>query len=64
MEILYHLKDFSSMGFSEVIQKIPFYFKAMKRLENEVLKRGTKTAIFVDFQDFNLRLAGNSLSME
>lgn len=57
MEILYHLKDFSSMGFSEVIQKIPFYFKAMKKLEDEVLKRGTKTAIFVDFQDFNLRLA-------
>lgn len=57
MELLYHLKDFSSMGFSEVIQKIPFYFKAMNQLEDEVLRRGTKTAIFVDFQDFNLRLA-------
>ena len=57
MELLYHLKDFSSMGFSEVIQKIPFYCKALKRLEAEVDKRGTKTAIFVDFQDFNLRLA-------
>lgn len=57
VELLYHLKDFSSMGFSEVIQKIPFYFKAMKRLENEVIKRGTKTAILIDFQDFNLRLA-------
>lgn len=57
MELLYHLKDFSSMGFSEVIQKIPFYFKAMNLLEAEVIKRGTKTAIFVDFQDFNLRLA-------
>lgn len=57
VEILYHLKDFSSMGFSEVIGKIPFYFKALKRLENEVVKRGTKTAILIDFQDFNLRLA-------
>ncbi|HXH75813.1 MAG TPA: lipid-A-disaccharide synthase [Bacteriovoracaceae bacterium] len=57
MEILYHLKDFSSMGFSEVIKKIPFYFKALRHLEDEVLKRGTKTAIVVDFQDFNLRLA-------
>lgn len=57
VELLYHLKDFSSMGFSEVIQKIPFYFKALKCLENEVKKRGTTTAIVIDFQDFNLRLA-------
>lgn len=57
VEILYHLKDFSSMGFSEVIKKIPFYFSSLKTLEAEVLKRGTKTAILVDFQDFNLRLA-------
>jgi lipid-A-disaccharide synthase len=57
MELLYHLKDFSSMGFSEVIHKIPFYFKALKHLEAEVVKRGTKTAILVDFQDFNMRLA-------
>ncbi len=57
VELLYHLKDFSSMGFSEVIGKIPFYFKALKKLENEVVRRGTKTAIVIDFQDFNLRLA-------
>lgn len=58
MELLYHLKDFSSMGFSEVIHKIPFYFRALNALEAEVIKRGTKTAILIDFQDFNLRLAG------
>lgn len=57
VELLYHLKDFSSMGFSEVIGKIPFYFKALKRMEEEVIRRGTKTAILIDFQDFNLRLA-------
>jgi lipid-A-disaccharide synthase len=57
VELLYHLKDFSSMGFSEVIQKIPFYFNALKRLENEVIRRGTRTAILIDFQDFNMRLA-------
>jgi lipid-A-disaccharide synthase len=57
VELLYHLKDFSSMGFSEVVGKIPFYFSALKKLENEVIRRGTKTAIVIDFQDFNLRLA-------
>tara|TARA_R110000868_G_scaffold282927_2_gene543270 strand:- start:1290 stop:2435 length:1146 start_codon:yes stop_codon:yes gene_type:complete len=57
MELCYHLKDFSSFGFSEVVSKIPFYFKALKHLENEVKKRKCKVAILIDFQDFNLRLA-------
>lgn len=56
-ELLFHLRDFSSMGFSEVIHKIPFYLRALKRLEDEVINRGTKTAILIDFQDFNMRLA-------
>lgn len=56
-ELLFHLNDFSSFGFSEVITKIPFYFKAMSRIIEEVEKRGTRVAILIDFQDFNLRLA-------
>ncbi len=56
-ELLYHLRDFSSMGFTEVIGKIPFYWRALNRLEAEVKRRGTRTAILVDFQDFNMRLA-------
>ncbi len=57
VELLHHLKEFPSMGLSEVVGKIPFYSKALKRIESEVLKRKTKTAILVDFQGFNLRLA-------
>lgn len=57
MELMYHLKDFSSMGFSEVIGKIPFYFKALDRIEAEVIRRGTKVAILIDFQGFNMRIA-------
>ncbi|TDJ04896.1 MAG: lipid-A-disaccharide synthase [Deltaproteobacteria bacterium] len=57
MELKYHLRDFSSWGFSEVIKKLPFYIKALKNIEQEALKRKTKTAILIDFQDFNLRLA-------
>ncbi len=57
LELLYHLRDFSSMGFTEVIGKIPFYWRALTRLETEVQERGTRTAILVDFQDFNMRLA-------
>jgi lipid-A-disaccharide synthase len=57
MELLYHLKDFSSWGISEVIAKIPFYKKALKRIVDEVVARDCKTAILIDFQEFNLRLA-------
>lgn len=57
MELKYHLKDFSSMGFSEVIGKIPFYRNALNSLTAEAKRRNTTDAILVDFQDFNLRLA-------
>lgn len=57
VDLLYHLKDFSSMGFSEVIGKIPFYAKALKHIEGEVIRRKTKVAILIDFQGFNMRLA-------
>lgn len=57
LELLYHLNDFSSWGYSEVFKKIPFYLNAMKNIENEVLVRGCKVAILVDFQSFNLKLA-------
>lgn len=58
LELLYHLKDFSSWGYSGVITKIPFYLNAMKAILEEVDRRGTKTAILVDYQSFNLKLAG------
>lgn len=57
MEIMFHLKDFSSWGVTDVIAKIPFYLNARKQLLNEVKKRKCKVAILIDFQDFNLSLA-------
>lgn len=58
VELLYHLNDFSSWGYSEVILKIPFYKKAMETILFEVKKRNCKVAILIDFQSFNLKLAG------
>lgn len=57
MDLVYHLKEFSSWGISEVISQIPFYLKAMKNLEKLCEERQTKVAILVDFQTFNLKLA-------
>lgn len=57
VEVIYHLNQFSSMGFSDVILKIPFYYKALNYFVDETKKRETTSAILIDFQDFNLRLA-------
>lgn len=57
VELIYHLNDFSSMGITEVVGKIPFYLKAMNHLISEVKKRNCKTAILVDFQGFNLKIS-------
>jgi lipid-A-disaccharide synthase len=57
VELLYHMNDFSSIGISNVIGKIPFYMKAMSHILDEVKKRKVKTAILIDFQTFNLKLA-------
>lgn len=57
MDLLYHLKDFSGIGISEVLSKIPFYYKALDVILSEVDRRKTKTAILIDFQGFNLKLA-------
>lgn len=57
VELKYHLKDFSGIGISEVLSKIPFYYKALDIIVEEVKARGTQTAILIDFQGFNLKLA-------
>ncbi|MBF0362293.1 MAG: lipid-A-disaccharide synthase [Oligoflexia bacterium] len=57
VELLYHLKDFSGWGISEVLTKIPFYLLAMKKILSEVKSRDCKMAILIDFQEFNFQLA-------
>lgn len=57
VELLYTTTNFSSVGITEVLGKLPFYFKAMDHILDEVKKRNCKTAILVDFQGFNLKLS-------
>ena len=57
LELCYHLNDFSTWGYSEVIKKIPFYKEALKNILEEVRRKNCKTAILVDFQSFNMKLA-------
>lgn len=57
VELLFHLKNFGSMGISDVLGKIPYYFSAMDKIVKNAIKKNTEAAILIDFQDFNLRLA-------
>lgn len=57
VKLLYHLKDFSSIGLAEVVGKIFFYLKAEKKILEEVNRSGCKAAILIDFQEFNFRMA-------
>ena len=56
MKLLYHLKDFSGWGIGEILTKIPFYMKALKVLERQAVASGTKYAVLIDFQEFNMIL--------
>lgn len=57
VEVLQDYHGFASIGFGlDVIKKIPYYFKVMDRMCDEVVKRGCKTAILVDYQGFNLKI--------
>lgn len=56
VEIKYSLRDFSSMGFTDVLKKIFFYKKVRTEIINEIIQRNTKLAILVDFQGFNMSL--------
>lgn len=57
VETLYDTSEFSGIGISEVLAKIPFYYRAMDRILTEVKRRETRVAILIDFQGFNLKLA-------
>ena len=57
MELTYHLRSFATMGFINVLAKLPFYYHALNHLAKEAVRRKCRYAILVDFQDFNLRLA-------
>lgn len=57
VELLYHLNDFSSWGVSGVLTRIPFYYKALNKIEKEIMSRDCRVAILIDFQTFNLELA-------
>ncbi|MCX8009952.1 MAG: lipid-A-disaccharide synthase [Ignavibacteria bacterium] len=57
VELLYHIKDLSFLGFIEVIKHIPFLRRIKKELLEHLQKRNVKKIILIDYPGFNLSFA-------
>ena len=60
VELLHTLDEFSVLGFSEVIGRLPFFFRVLAELR--ALFRAEPPDVFIplDFPDFNLRAAAHA----
>lgn len=56
-ELLYSTREFSVLGFTEVVRRLPFFFGALRRMRREAAVRRPAAAVLIDFPGFNLRLA-------
>ncbi|RMD89726.1 MAG: lipid-A-disaccharide synthase [Calditrichaeota bacterium] len=57
MHLLFHVQDMAVMGFSEVVSKLPFFYKVRIKLLQEIKKRNPDLLILIDYPGFNIRLA-------
>ncbi len=64
MELLYHIRDMSMMGFIEVIRHLPFIKKVMNTTMEWVQNNNPDAAILIDYPGFNLRLARKLSAMD
>ncbi|MEE9289266.1 MAG: lipid-A-disaccharide synthase, partial [Bacteroidota bacterium] len=57
MELVYHVKELSVMGFLEVLSKLPVLRSVQKTLAGLLRYRRPDLVVLIDFPGFNLRLA-------
>lgn len=57
VETIVRSDDFSVVGLPEIARALPMFWKAFQTLKNEAVRREPDAVIFVDFPDFNLKLA-------
>ncbi len=60
MNLVYHIRDFSFMGFIEVLGHLPFIRQAMKRLERLLAERRPEAVVLIDYPGFNLRFGAKA----
>lgn len=57
LKCLLPMEEFQLMGISEVIKKIPKILKNLRFVRNKILACNPKAVIFIDYPDFNIRMA-------
>ena len=57
LELLYHIKELSTIGFIDVIKKYGFFRKVLKECLKKVKEIEPDVVILVDYPGFNLRFA-------
>lgn len=55
MELIYHIREFSFMGFVEVLGHLPFIRSVFKRMEGLLADRRPDLLVLIDYPGFNLR---------
>jgi lipid-A-disaccharide synthase len=57
MELMYHVRELSFMGFAEVLGHLPFIRSVMRKLEDLLFRRRPDAVVLIDYPGFNLRFA-------
>lgn len=57
VELVYHISDSAVMGFSEILFKIPAFYKKLFHLRSIAIEQRVDGVLLVDFAEFNVRLA-------
>jgi len=57
VDLIYSLKDFAFLGFSEVLRHLPFIFGVFRELDRTLERDRPDVIILIDYPGFNIRLA-------
>ncbi len=57
VELLADFREIAVMGFAEVLSKVPFFLRLLKRVVHEMRARRTNLVLPIDYPGFNMRLA-------
>lgn len=60
VELLADLGELAVMGFAEVVSRLPYFARLMRRLTAELPRRGVDLVLPIDYPGFNLRLAARA----
>ena len=58
VELVFHARQMSFLGFLEVLKHVPFIRRVFKTLSDLLKSRRPDIAVLIDYPGFNLRLAG------